>query len=118
MGCPDAAQKVLISKTAGSAKYIARHIIGDIEKWDREKYELVKVGIKEKFKQNKKILDILLSTGEEMLAECTPRDKIWGIGRKEENINEFDPSTWNGQNLLGKALMEVRSELRKELGEK
>lgn len=48
-------QKVLISKTAGSAKYIARHIIGDIEKWDREKYELVKVGIKEKFKQNKKI---------------------------------------------------------------
>lgn len=53
-----------------------------------------------------------------MLAECTHRDKIWGIGRKEENINEFDPSNWNGQNLLGKALMEVRSELRKELGEK
>ena len=53
--------------------------------------------------------DILLETGEEILAEASPRDKIWGIG-----IGVLDAEKgkkWNGENVLGNTLMRVREAL-------
>jgi len=53
----------------------------------------------------------LLSTGNKILVEASPYDKIWGIGMDKENPNALNPEKWNGENLLGFALMEVRDEL-------
>lgn len=39
-------------------------------------------------------------------------DKIWGIGIHINDI--YDQEKWKGQNLLGKALMEVRDYLQND----
>ena len=56
--------------------------------------------------------EFLLSTGDKILVEASPYDKIWGIGMKEGTPGIENPSNWKGENLLGFALMEVRDELR------
>jgi len=53
----------------------------------------------------------LLATGDKELVEASPLDRIWGVGFGPRNA-EANRAKW-GLNLLGKALMEVRAELRK-----
>lgn len=57
---------------------------------------------------------MLLATGERQLVEASPLDKIWGVGFGEKNA-EKNRHKW-GQNLLGIALMDVRTRLRDEAG--
>ncbi|KAH8165044.1 hypothetical protein CIB48_g3183 [Xylaria polymorpha] len=56
--------------------------------------------------------DVLLATGDRELVEASPFDRIWGVGFAAKNA----PGRRNkwGMNLLGKCLMEVREEFRKE----
>lgn len=58
----------------------------------------------------------LLETGERELVEASPFDRIWGIGFKEADA-ERNRHKW-GQNLLGKAVKDVRERLRREDAEK
>lgn len=79
------------------------------EKWNKWKYNIVLYANRLKFSQNQEILDILLSTEDTIIAEASPYDKIWGIGiREKPGLTKCD---WNGKNLLGQVLMQVRSEL-------
>ncbi|PHM29390.1 N-glycosidase [Xenorhabdus budapestensis] len=55
----------------------------------------------------------LLQTGDKVLVEASPVDRIWGIGMAEDNSNICNPLTWDGLNLLGFALMTVREKLKK-----
>ncbi|KAK4449314.1 N-glycosidase R617 [Podospora aff. communis PSN243] len=57
---------------------------------------------------------LLLATGDEEIVEASPMDKIWGIGFGERKA-EANRERW-GLNLLGKALVKVRGELREEEG--
>ena len=63
-----------------------------------------------KFSQNKELKSILQATGEEELIENTTawHDNVWG-NCECEHCKETE-----GKNLLGKALMEVRSKLKLE----
>jgi ribA/ribD-fused uncharacterized protein len=56
--------------------------------------------------------DRLLETGDKLLVEASPLDRIWGVGFGPANA-EGRRERW-GLNLLGKALMEVRAQLRAE----
>lgn len=47
---------------------------------------------------------LLLSTGEQLLAEDSPYDPVWGW--------RDHAGAYSGSNLLGRALMRVRDELR------
>jgi ribA/ribD-fused uncharacterized protein len=80
--------------------------------WDARKYDIVVEGNKAKFGQNRDIREFLLSTGEALLAEASPYDKIWGIGLDRETALKGTAEQWQGENLLGCALMEVRDWLR------
>jgi hypothetical protein len=51
---------------------------------------------------NKELKELLLSTGNAVLAEAAPRDTLWGIGYGENNPKAYDPLQWRGQNVLGK----------------
>ena len=62
-------------------------------------------------RQKPLLKDLLLSTGDKIIVEVSPYDKIWGIGLHWEDDDVLDESKWKGQNLLGKALMEVRKQL-------
>jgi len=55
---------------------------------------------------------LLLSTGDKVIVEASPYDKIWGIGIHWEDDDCLDETKWKGMNLLGKALMEVRKQLK------
>ena len=80
--------------------------------WDAHKFQIVVDGNMAKFSQNPKLKEFLLQTGDRVLAEASPYDKIWGIGMTEDNEKVINPLEWNGQNLLGFALMEVRRKLK------
>ena len=83
------------------------------ETWDKNKYSIVRNGNYHRFKQNKQDLEWLLAT-EGTLVEASPIDKIWGVGLSADNPLIKDEKNWLGQNLLGKALTEVREILREE----
>lgn len=54
--------------------------------------------------------DMLLATGDKLIVEASPFDRIWGVGfSPSKAANSYEK--W-GLNLLGKALMEVRTILK------
>ena len=56
----------------------------------------------------------LLSTGNAILAEASPYDAVWGIGMDKKQAEKAGPEAWQGENLLGLALMEVRDMLKEK----
>ena len=84
--------------------------------WIACREEIVYNGNLAKFRQNPVLLEKLLETGGSVLAEASPFDRIWGIGLSASDPAARDSSRWRGQNLLGKALMEVRATLAEENG--
>ena len=82
--------------------------------WEKTCYRIVRRGVRAKFVQNPEILQILLGTGNTLLAECSPYDKKWGIGINITDPDRLNIANWKGKNLLGRILMEIREELRRE----
>ena len=80
----------------------------DNEVWKEKRFDVVVKGNIAKFSQNEKLLDSLLSTGDKILVEASPKDTVWGIGLDESSPEAIQPRKWIGENLLGFALMEVR----------
>lgn len=106
-------EEILQAATPNQVKSLGRKVKNfDPKIWDEHKYEIVRKGNLLKFSQNKKFKDFLLSTNDKILVEASPYDKIWGIGMLETDSRAENPLLWNGENLLGFALMEVRDELR------
>ena len=81
------------------------------ETWDDNCQDIVFEANYAKFSQNEELKEVLLSTGDKELVEASPYDAIWGIGFDEKNALK-NKDNW-GRNLLGKVLMEVREEIRK-----
>jgi ribA/ribD-fused uncharacterized protein len=106
-------EEVLKSETPNEAKSLGRKVKNfDPKLWDDHKYEIVKRANFLKFSQNPKFKEFLMSTDDKVLIEASPYDRIWGIGMLETDPRANDPYLWDGENLLGFALMEVRDELR------
>lgn len=61
-----------------------------------------------KYSKNKEYKEFLLNTQDKILVEASPYDRVWGVGLGENDPLILDEKNWNGQNLLGKALMDVR----------
>ena len=80
--------------------------------WDEAKYEIVKQANYLKFNQNSSLKEFLLSTGQKVIVEASPYDHVWGIGLKQDDARALDPKQWDGENLLGFALMEIRDTLK------
>jgi ribA/ribD-fused uncharacterized protein len=88
-------------------KKLGRKVIGfDPKIWKTKREKIVYDGNLDKFMQNPKLEEILMSTKDKILVEASPYDRIWGIGFSEKNASKHK-SEW-GENLLGKALMDVR----------
>lgn len=108
-------QRVLTAKTPGEAKKLGREVAGfDEARWLEERFGIVVQANRAKFSQNKALSDYLLATGDRVLVEASPVDAIWGIGLAADDADAARPEKWPGLNLLGFALMDVRSTLRGE----
>ena len=94
-------------------KALGRAVRGfDDARWAAFRETVVVAGNAHKFAQNEEAREMLLRTGERVLVEASPRDRIWGIGFGEKKALEVR-DRW-GLNLLGRALGVVRERLRKE----
>lgn len=84
--------------------------------WNEVRYDIMVEILRAKFSNPQKslITKELLATGDRIIVEASPYDKIWGVGLSEEDIRILDERNWKGYNLLGKALMQVRSELQEQ----
>lgn len=112
-GDADMATRILGAKSPAEAKKLGREIRGFIpELWEAHKYDIVCTGNRYKFSQHKALRNFLLGTGSRVLVEASPVDNIWGIGLAADSPNAATPALWQGPNLLGFALMEVRDQLR------
>ena len=102
-------QKIMSADNPRDYKKLGREIQGfDQATWDARKYDIVVEGNKAKFSQNLELGEYLLSTGNAILVEASPYDRIWGIGLDREQAEKGTPAEWKGENLLGCALMETR----------
>lgn len=64
-----------------------------------------------KYCQNPIEEEKLLKTGNKVLVEASPYDKIWGVGLHWSDDKILDENNWLGKNLLGKSLMHIRGVL-------
>ncbi|MRX35269.1 DUF1768 domain-containing protein [Aminobacter sp. MDW-2] len=112
-GDQEAVQHVLKARSPKQAKQIGREVRGfDEARWDGEKRRIVTEGSFAKFSQNKALGAFLLSTGNQILVEASPVDRVWGIGLAADDKRAANPLLWRGDNLLGFALMNVRDRIR------
>jgi ribA/ribD-fused uncharacterized protein len=110
----DYADKILETPDPMDAKYLGRLVPNYKEDvWDTVREEFMFQACLAKFSQNEGCKSCLLGTGDRILVEASPTDKIWGIGLDENNPEIYITERWQGRNLLGIVLMRVRDELRK-----
>ena len=110
------AEQIMNTTNVGKIKALGRSILNyNDTMWNGVRQVIVYKGLLEKFRQNSKLREQLLSTGNDILAECAVQDIIWGIGLSMSDTKRYELESWKGQNLLGFSLMLVRENLKNEL---
>jgi len=105
------AKKILETTEPWEQKNLGRQVSGfDFTIWNAHCREIVTVGNYFKFTQNEKLKKTLLLTGDTLLVEASPYDRIWGIGFDEQHALA-NIERW-GTNYLGQCLVEVRYMIR------
>ena len=106
-------QQILSAADPKTAKSLGRKVENfDDNVWKQHCRRLVTEGNVAKFSQNDSLRAFLLATEDHVLVEASPYDRIWGIGLKATDEKAKHPATWEGENLLGFALMDVREQLK------
>jgi ribA/ribD-fused uncharacterized protein len=109
----EAERRVLAAGSPAAAKKVGRLVRGfDEAIWERERFGIVVEGSVHKFASRPELREFLVNTGERVLVEASPVDRVWGIGLAADDPAAQDPARWRGPNLLGFALMEARERLR------
>lgn len=104
--------KILAATNPAVIKKLGRQVKNfDENVWVENRERIVYSGNLLKFMQNADLKELLLATGDAIIAEASPYDRIWGIGVSARA--GLTRSGWEGLNLLGTALMKVREELSK-----
>ena len=111
----ETAEKILKKgKSPKTAKALGREVKNyDNAVWDSVRYGIMVDANYYKYTQNEELKKLLLNPelDGKHYVEASPYDRIWGIGCDEATALD-DESNWNGQNLLGKALDEVRDKIK------
>ncbi len=71
--------------------------------WDKKKLQVMAEAVRAKFTQNPELTEMLLATGDNEIAEESPIDSFWGLGKDKD-----------GRNELGQIIMKVREDLRRK----
>jgi ribA/ribD-fused uncharacterized protein len=114
-GDEETAMKILFEgKNPKMAKTLGRQVKNyDDKVWSQVRYQIMVYANMHKYLQNKDLRDMILNKefdGKKWV-EASPIDNVWGIKCGEEEALD-DESNWRGQNLLGRALNEVRGILK------
>lgn len=108
-------EQIMASYNPGDMKQFGRRVRNfNSYVWDANRSDVVMTASLAKFSQNPKLKEFLLSTGDKILVEASPYDRIWGIGLAADDADATVPARWHGDNRLGFILMAVRDMLRGE----
>lgn len=66
--------------------------------WEQSRLDIVVRANEAKFSQNQALRDYLPTTGDRVLVEASPVDRIWGIGVAANDERALEPSAWCGLN--------------------
>lgn len=105
----DLAERAMASEDPVDAKRVL-HLLSEEpsqEIWEGQRKDVLFKGLVEKFSQNSDLKEYLLSSEDRTLGEAS-RNRVWGIGLTLADRYKLDSRHWNGDNLLGTTLMEVR----------
>lgn len=111
-------KRIMLADTPDEVHYEVSDVPGDAEmnetKWnDLTKQLIYDVNIA-KFNQYPELAARLLETKNAVLGAYVPNDTLIGIGLSLDNFQSKNPINWTGQNILGKALMDIREKIRSE----
>lgn len=107
--------RIIAAERPSEVKKLGREVAGfDAATWAGARARIVFEGNLAKFSQKPALRKFLLGTGERVLVEASPVDRIWGVGLAADNPRIADPASWDGLNLLGFELMKVRATLRSQ----
>jgi ribA/ribD-fused uncharacterized protein len=95
-------EQIRLARTPLAAKRAGRAVALPSD-WDQRRTHVMLSVIRAKFASGP-LCELLLSTGDLLLAEDSPYDPLWGCRDRAGG--------YQGSNLLGRALMRVRDELR------
>lgn len=102
-------EQIIHAPNPGAAKALGRQVRGfDESVWLEHRFAIVVQANAAKFGQNAELGQFLQQTGDCILVEASPVDKVWGIGLAQDDERVHNPNQWRGLNLLGFALMHVR----------
>lgn len=118
--------RILEAGTPREAKKLGRQVSPyDEDTWSVFRYRSLYKALMCKFLAAPRLAQLLLKTGDKFLVEAADFDSKFGIGLSEFSseihrgckiraTGEFDvePHNWLGENILGIALMEIRSNLK------
>ena len=112
-GDEETAAAIIAAPHPRRAKDLGRRVRNfDEPTWADNRVAIVTRANEAKFDQNKDLRDYLLGTGDRILVEASPLDRVWGIGLAADDPRAEQVTSWRGQNLLGFALMTTRTTLR------
>lgn len=105
----ETAELIMKEKNPRKQKKLGRQVKNYNESlWDNVRYNIVKEGLRQKFIQNPRLKEYLMSFRDHEIVEASPYDSIWGIGFSEEDaLGNVDK--W-GKNLLGNILKDLTNE--------
>ena len=98
------------------AKKLGRKVSNyDDKVWDKVRYKVMLKANMLKYTQNEQLKKNLLDSkfDGKHFVEASIHDNIWAIGCSIEDAKD-DQSNWNGLNLLGQVLDEVRERIKNE----
>ena len=111
-GDEESANRILSTEDTKEQQNIGRDAKGYVSKiWADVRQVVALRALMGKFEQNEDLKQKLLDTGDAFLVECARTDKIWACGVRLDDDKRFDAANWDGENILGFALMEVRRRL-------
>ena len=104
---PDVQQMIARETSAMAAKMKSKpHRSASREDWPRIRVRIMRWVLRVKLAQHmKRFGSVLLETGDAAIVERSSKDRFWGAV-------ESGDGTLEGQNVLGRLLMELREELR------
>lgn len=105
--------KIMSTNLPREQKALGRKVKGfDQAVWEATCVDFVTESLVAKFTADHYLLEVLMETGDKIIVEASPYDKVWGIGMGVDHPNILDESKWDGKNLLGVCLMNARAIIR------
>lgn len=112
-GDAETEELILNSVNPSHQKKLGKRVEGFRDQlWSAERSNIVFRANVAKFTQNPELKEALLETGDRMLVEASPMDRIWGIGLAANDPDAYHPDKWPGLNLLGNVLTDVRAHIK------